>query len=667
MALTLSASQINAGTLSINRAIASPAYFEAEVNTDRPFANVNELVSAIQVGLWVQASFSDGVTFPSSGYFEAVPASPVSGTWYDCGWVGQASAQIGKMQVKWTNLGGGTGTKVTIRLYFLSNYDIQDRYKNLFYDNKTKFLKDAKSSTSILNNNATVSDVYNTPKYFRATLYFKDTADSNKLYVHAFSIPNKLRFYERDVDNGSPLLETNLLQLDRSGLVSDLITTANTLVRIRVKDNAMPVGWDTGAQVFLFLIQTTDNDSNVQRDVNYQTRYVEATTLTTPLDANYGLTNGVWIAPNSGITNLGGGIYEVTATIDGSALTNGKKYRIIHVWRSNNAGFPAETYPSGMGVNEHDFSFISNEYSCIDPASVPALGGLTVTENSIKDYLNQYGSYLRVTVAERLISTVAFDTTAYDTDVNRVKTFAQAIKKVKVLFYATNLSDPAKMDVFAEFNGTKTTGWGVDTGLSVTEPTGNSIKVIVGYRTRYEDNMPNLYTLNGTAIEASLSTQDWRNRDVRIRFDFTLLNTDTNNQPLEDIFRIEQLIKVKDFDPENLLGFVESSLKDADGNDIPFACAGEGEWTACFTLQPDAYDYKFLGGIERNPFGITTLKEEESFTSPYMTQMTNDILSLVDEDFVLDQACMKIDVTQLNYKNQYRALGIVKRVPVNFS
>jgi hypothetical protein len=661
--LNLTTPTILPGTLSINRALASPAFFSAEVTTDRNFANINELLLGIKLGLWVQATYTDGNVFPSSAFFEAVPNSPTSGVWYDTDWIGNVSAQPGKMQVMWTDLGGGTGTKISIRFYFLAQYDIQDVYKDIFYNNRDKFLKDSRNSSSILDNNANSSDVYSTPRYFRATLFIRDTADSDKLYKQPFSVANRLRFYERDVNNATPLLQTNLFQLDRGGVVTDLVTTAPTLVRIQVKDVSMPSGWDTGAQVFLFLIQTSDNDTNITRDQNYLTRYVEAVSLTTPLDANYGLSNGVWTFPNSGITNLGGGIYQVECTIDGSQLVNGKKYRIIHVWRSNNAGFPTEVYPAGMSVNEHDFSFISQEFLCTGPVVVPSLAGVTLTENSISDYLQTYGSYLRVTVAERLLSRIQLDTTAYDNDVNRVKTFLQAIRTIKVLFYSVNADDSNKLDVFTELNATKSVAWSADLGLSVTEPAGNAIRVEFGYRTRYEDNIPNIYTLNGTAIEPALSNMNWRRRDIRIRIDFTLKNKDANtNADLDDVYRLEQLIKVKDFDPPNTAGELTSELTDENGNEIPFACDGEGTWTACFTKQADAYSYKFLGGIEREPYGLVNLKEEESFDSPHLTTAGNDILSNVDENFVGNVACMDIDVSKLDYRKTYRVLGIKKRV-----
>lgn len=660
--LTLTTPTILPGTLSINRALASPAFFSAEVDTDRNFANINELPLGIKLGIWVQATYTDGNVFPSSAFFEAVPNSPTSGVWYDADWIGNASSQPGKLQVMWTDLGGGTGTKISIRFYFLAQYDIQDVYKDIFYNNRDKFLKDSRSSSSILDNNANSSDVYSTPRYFRATLFIRDSADSDKLYKQPFSVANRLRFYERDVNNATPLLQTNLFQLDRGGVVTDLVTTTYTTVTVRVQDVSMPLGWQIGAQVFLFLIQTSDNDTNITRDQNYLTRYVEATTLTTPLDSNYGLSNGVWVYPNTGINNLGGGIYEVTATIDGSQLVNGKKYRIIHVWRSNNAGFPTEVYPSGMGVNEHDFSFISQEFLCTDPVVVPSLSGVTLTENSISDYLQTYGSYLRVTIAERLLSRVILNTDSYDADVNRVKTFLQAIRTIKILIYGYNADDPTKMDVFTELNASKSVAWSANLGLTVEEPAGNSLKVEFGYRTRYEDNLPNLYTLNGTTIEPPLSTQDWRNRYVRIRITYNLSNVDTNGMALNDVFELEQLIKVKDFDLPAMAGELAPTLTDENGNEIPFACNGEGTWQACFTKQSDAYSYKFIGGIEKMPYGQTNLKEEESFASPYLPLLQNDILSGVDENFVGNVACMNIDVSKLDYKKKYRAVGIKKRV-----
>ena len=70
--------------------------------------------------------------------------------------------------------------------------------------------------------------------------------------------------------------------------------------------------------------------------------------------------------------------------LEHSRLDKNLKYRIIHIWRINNAALPAEDYPI-LGTNVHDFPFISAQFECNDHTPVLPISGITIDENELCD------------------------------------------------------------------------------------------------------------------------------------------------------------------------------------------------------------------------------------------------------------------------------------------
>jgi len=659
--ITFSTQAIESGTLSINRAIGSPCLFSARFKIDRDFLSQIESVwFGFRFAPWVQSSYQDSNTYPTDGYYDynvTDATAIVFGDWYDCQWNGPPSAFLGKMQISFVP--SMPDTMVYIRLFFLAQYDNQGVYKDQFYDNRAKLLKDSISSPIELNNTGSFNDVYSTQRYFKCFVYTHEFPGGDVSKTE-FSIPNKLRFYNLDIDGNPPLLENNMVQVERGTPQPELASNEDSLVRFRVKDISMPPGWTAGTKVYLYIIKTSGYDNNVIRDWNYSLRYIEANSFTADLPPQYQLGTGdIWIAPNTTLTPLGGGIYEVTASLDHTRLTAGNKYRFIHIWRVDNAALPTEVYP--LSGNIHDFSFISDEFECKDLTPPPAITGVSLVHSKICDYLKCYGGALRVVPGERLISKVRIGFNQYNQDPDRQKGMYESVSSVRISMYLQDSFDTNIEHYLYDTTIVRTGGvWQNPSNIEIYD-VGADLYITFGYRTRYDTNSLNLYTWNKAFLQKTAATknQDWRNKTVFIKFEILLNNLTTDGEELQDLVVVGQKLYVKNFDTTELTCIAT----DDDGFPVDFLCDTGDDYKLCFKKQSGSPDAKFISLVEQEPYFTAAVEEEDPFSSIVLPQMDSEKLYSADSDFVSDKACVRVSVSSLDIGNNYRVIGIKKDLP----
>lgn len=659
--ITFSNLIIQNGTLSKNRGIASPSYFEASFKVDKDLnPDLKFYTFSFSFALWCSADYQQSNTPGALAYYDFSPINPsgiVPNQWYDCVWSSNASSYIGKCQIKF-NPGVGECT-VGVRLFFLSQYDIHGSYKDLTYTNRAKFLKDSINSTTEVDNTANFNDVYSNDRFLKCFVGVNSAVpfEENKFEI---VVPNALRFYNMELYGNSPMLSQSAVSLERINVVPDLASNEDTLVRIRVKDISMPPSWTTGLKVYLMLVRVSSTDNSIIRDWNYSLRYIEANSFTGDLDANYGLGTGdVWIAPQTGVTPIGGGEYEVTATLEHSRLTAGGKYRIIHIWRVDNAGLPTEAYPI-PGTNIHDFPFITAEFECNDYTPVVPIQGVAISENYICDYLNCYTGSLIATVGERLLSKIKLNFSAYNMDVNRKLDMIEGISSVRTMVWSdTNDFLQNTKHLYTDKLSTREGNtWSNAEDVDIFT-VGNSLYLRYHFRLRYDSNERNLATYKSIADvkTAASSTQDWSNRFIYVVHLINIHNIDNNTgEEFRDLITIKQKIFVKGFDMDGSGGELEYTIEDG----IPYICNDGDDYNVCVNKPPSSPEAKFITIFESEPYSSLSAKECESFSDVVMPQLTTGEIYDVAEDFVDDEACFNVHVASLPKDRLSRVIGIKK-------
>lgn len=661
--LTFSNINIKPGTLSINRGIASPSYFECSFEVNKTIADLKNINFHLNWCAWVAAGYTPGSFSPSDSNYGIEMGSNTAwitpGTWYLLDFGGSASSYFGRSEIKFT--AAGLNTIIGLRVYFINRFDIQGAYKTQTYSNHDKLLKDQYNSTTELNNTASFSDVYSTEKYFKAFFlsYEKTSGDITRFEI---PIKNKLRFYNLDVlGNPSPIVNPTVSLERNSQPVFDLASNEDTLVRIKINEGSLPPGWTTGLKVYLMLIKTSTLDNTVTMESNYSLRYIEALSFTADLDPKYALGTGdIWIAPNTGLTPLGGGDYEITATLEHSRLDKNVKYRIIHIWRINNAALPAEDYPV-LGTNIHDFPFISAQFECNDHTPVLPINGVTIDENELCDYLNCYGSSLKATIGERLLSKVKLRFRDYNNDSTREKTMNVGISNVRTFIWSAVAGDPLfYKDVYTDKLSTRNgSTWSNPDGVEVFT-NGSDLYIRHNFRLRYDENENALYTVLEQDLNTKIPTTancNWENKTIFLTYIVSINNKDANTgEDFIDEIWVQQKVYVKGFDPDGTEGELKAEIQDG----AKFFCDNGDDYTVCFEKSMYSPAAKFLAIVDKYPYNSGYAGEEESYSSTNLKTSTANEIYDVDEDFVSDVACLKVSLKDLNVNKKYRILGIKK-------
>lgn len=670
MAITVSNKVWQSGTLSNNRAICSPSIAEFKFRINRVIGQVPDFIIECCYSTWVNSGYSDDIAFgfpiDNKYSYPNVHGIPMHGTWYAMDWNTGLSSKVGNCFIRFE--AAGVNLDITIKLYFLAAYDIKSVWDNITYDNDVKLLKDSISSFSLLNNSEDPSDVYSTTnKNLKLSIRIKETTTSDEIVFSEF-LNNRLRFYNREIANAAPtyLEHVGVLLQQGGNDVTSIDNNLETTVRLRVKALPLLVScptWVSTTQVFCFLIRTDTSNNLATMISSYDISYIEVPTLTTPLPTEFDLTNSVFAAPSTPITNYSGTNYECTITIPANTLTGGATYRIIHLWRiTNNCITPTELYPNP--TNQHDFSFISSEFEVAGE-----LGGdcdLDVVHypmfiyDAIESYTAAYKDYVSVAANQKLQTRFIIDFTEYNNDTSR-KNINDTKVTINTKIYRV---DGATKHYFynetLEYNGglftqTKTNYYQYNISF-------NTLTFAFIFYALSDTVAPNLYSEVGTTTVGALT------KNTMVGYDVEIVTTITVFQDgYEDIFIKNKRVKVRNFD--NSLSLV---FKDSSNNNIAFLCNEIQNVKVCAThnnalqlTQNKTYTNVFVFQKEQGLHSVSDKSEETLAPKNNFNNMQlSDVPSAVNDSSIFNIAnntsCSNISNFNPNNENNTKFITIRK-------
>lgn len=656
--ITFTAPTVLTGTQTNTDCIAYPAQALFQVDTDIPTASFTAGTYNwyLKPALYINAAalLGENATNPGAYCFIlSTPPATALATPIETPWGGTAKGKQGRCWLTFTDNGGVI--RVSIAFKFITQMDFDGYAENQALNNHDKLFKNSKNATADLTN--TAPSVYNelANNSVRLAFWVNEPTSGDWAFIKLQTANNvAARFYNRGLGIApmERIVEGSAkFRLERNNqLVADLSNIANTLVKHRVE---MQPGFLPN-KAYLMIIGSNTTNNTVTLIQNYGGAIIRFAEDGLPADAftDWDLANGgVWIPPNTAITNLSGNIWEFSMTIEQSSTLPVNKYRIIAIWET-------DTDPAtGAFIR---YSFISDELTV---STCPALydGNVVLIDGKLHDYLNVFDDYLRVAPKERIRSQLLFDAANYDADPARTGSFIEGFNKLVIRIYSVEA--PNLTHIYEESVITKdlTGNWNLAAYPNLTiDPLTGEINFI--FRVRYEESLPNLYTLQGNAQITPQTTMSWVGKTVYLEYELFI---DNNNVSPLDIIRKTQILEVKEYyaDFTSVLHYAPEGTQPS----LQF-CEGDPDIIICITDANNAGEAYFIPTIEGEVYGVANLAESDPNSGGgALPLLTTPLIIAQAGAFSADpenKACATIAMAELQRDRSYLFCAIKKGTPI---
>lgn len=589
-------------------------------------------------GLFIDAGTPTPTTVPTRGFVLTIPTSPSGDVAVN--YVGP-NGNRRNFNIT-TDFSSSTVVGITFEFYAVADENCYIHQTPTSYNIKKALHRALYANTTEFDNSA--PSAYNGSKEARLLMYVIPNTSSSPVespFFDEISVPVKLAFYDKSINDGAPTLQNFQYTLTRGvDTVSELSIYQDTRVNFSFDDFGSP---ESHSIVDVTIWAFSPNTSTAVALGTFKGAVNASEYQGLPNDAGDTLLDGILKSPSSKYADTGSQ-FEGYFTIDHDLLDVTKQYYIFMV-------FEITDNSTSVTFTETYLSSLYKASAPPEPLNVDADWKL---DNLSKTFLNEEVAFA---AGERIKATHLFDVTDYDFNATYegepFEDFVNDFVRVDVSIYvdATNtlLDSGSVINTGTSFTSNKS--W-----LSSVNDTDNgNFNTSLDLRMLYPSDAPTYHDLSG-----------------KIRVEFTyVFRVGSGASEVEYQHLFKEYFVCDDYDEKGDIIQNITLLDAITGAPITYICTGGNDILCRVKLKGSvtASLYKLAAILDKEPFGgkigfDANIQEEEDFED-YINMVSCDpIYDLVSTfDNTTKIASFKIKTSALEEGYQYKVVAIAIKQP----